>query len=77
MVFFEPFITGIFSSHSTYYYRAGTELETKESIPITLNKVKKVFNTLIDMVPRETEREVKLIVKTAEVLIIIANTIEL
>ena len=44
--FFEPFVTGIFSSYSTYHYEAGAELETRESVPITLDKVKEVFNTL-------------------------------
>ncbi len=46
--FFDPFITGIYSSYSTSYYEAGTELETKESTPITIEEVKEVFNALIN-----------------------------
>jgi len=44
--FFDPFITGIFQSYSWSSFTAGTEMAVKESVTISLEDIKELFNII-------------------------------
>ncbi len=64
--FFDPFITGIFSTHSVYHYEAGTEIEKKETTTITLDEVRELFNSLAETVQETPSQDTTLRTPRAE-----------